>query len=317
MDKMQDKGPVIEIQNLSRWYGEVLGVNHINAKVSPGITGLLGPNGAGKSTLMNLICGLLKPSQGNVKVYGEKVWNHPSILRRLGYCTQYDSFYEGMSAFDFINILLSIRGYKRERTCRIARQALERVNLQEAMHKRLASYSKGMRQRVKLALALADDPDILVLDEPLNGLDAVGRHEIIELIHSYARQGRNILISSHILHEIEAMTDNILMLSHGYLLAEGDVREVRGLLRKHPHKVYLRCSDLRRFASILFSQDGILSVELESEGEGLYVKMYDLDSFYKRLNEIVLEHDINVSLVTISDESIQAVFKYLSGNNHA
>lgn len=313
---MNDTKPIIEMKNLSRWYGEVLGINRVTATIKPGITGLLGPNGAGKSTLMNLICGLLRPSQGTVRVFGERIWNNPHPLNRLGYCTQYDNFYEGLSAFEFLYSLLSLRGYDKETTRRLAIQALERVNLQDAMHKRLASYSKGMRQRVKVALALADNPDMMVLDEPLNGLDAVGRYEMIELIKSYGKEGRNVLISSHILHEIETMTENILMLSNGYLLAEGDVREVRGLLKQHPHKIYLRCNDPRRFASLLFSQDGILSVEIEPDGEGLVARTYDLDAFYQNLNTIVLEHGIQVSLATIADENIQAVFKYLTGNNH-
>lgn len=313
---MTEKKPIIEMKNLSRWYGEVLGVNRISATVQPGITGLLGPNGAGKSTLMNLICGLLRPSQGAALVFGERIWNNPSPLRSLGYCTQYDTFYEGLSAFEFLYSLLSLRGYDRTATRRLAIEALERVNLQDVMNKRLASYSKGMRQRVKVALALADNPDILVLDEPLNGLDAVGRYDMIELIKSYGKEGRNVLISSHILHEIESMTDNILMLSNGYLLAEGDVREVRSLLKQHPHRIYLRTSEPRRFASLLFAQDGILSVELDQDGEGMVAQTYDLDAFYINLNKIVLEQGIHVSLATISDESIQAVFKYLSGNNH-
>ena len=313
---MTEKKPIIEMKNLSRWYGEVLGVNRISATVQPGITGLLGPNGAGKSTLMNLICGLLRPSQGAALVFGEQIWNNPRPLRSLGYCTQYDTFYEGLSAFEFLYSLLSLRGYDRASTRRLAIEALERVNLQDVMNKRLASYSKGMRQRVKVALALADNPDILVLDEPLNGLDAVGRYDMIELIKSYGKEGRNVLISSHILHEIESMTDNILMLSNGYLLAEGDVREVRSLLKQHPHRIYLRTSEPRRFASLLFAQDGILSVELDQDGEGLVAQTYDLDAFYINLNKIVLEQGIHVSLATISDESIQAVFKYLSGNNH-
>ncbi len=313
---MTTKTPIIEIENLSRWYDEVLGVNRITATILPGITGLLGPTGAGKSTLMNLICGLLRPSQGTVHIFGEPIWNNPRPLYRIGYCTQHDTFYERMTGFGFLYALLSLRGYGRKTTRRLAEQALERVNLRYAAHKRLASYSKGMRQRIKVALALAHNPDILILDEPLNGLDAVGRHETIELIRSYGREGRNVLISSHILHEIEAMTDNILMLSNGYLLAEGDVREVRKLLTRHPQQIYLRCNAPRCFASLLRGQDGIVSVRLDADGEGILTETYDLNAFYTRLNDIVLEHNIHVSFVTVADESIQAVFKYLSENHY-
>ena len=308
--------PIIELENLSRWYGEILGVNRINATIPPGITGLLGPNGAGKSTLMNLMCGLLRPSQGRACVFGEPIWNNYKAFYRLGYCTQHDTFYESMTAIEFLYMLLSLRGYDKKTTRLLAEQALERVKRQEAANKRIGSFSKGMRQRIKVALALADNPDILVLDEPLNGLDVVGRHDMIELIKNYGREGRNVIISSHILHEIEAMTNNILMLSHGYLMAEGDVREVRGLLKRHPHKVFIRCAQPRRFAALLFELNSANSVQLDADGESLVAQTFDLDSFYLHLNEIVLEHNIHISLVTVSDENIRAVFEYLSESNH-
>lgn len=313
---MTEEKPIIEMNNLSRWYGEVLGVNKVTATILPGITGLLGPNGAGKSTLMNLICGMLKPSHGYIKIFSEDVWDNRNIYYKLGYCTQYDNFYESMTGFEFLNSLITLRGYDKEYTKTLSEQSLIRLKLDHAMNKKISTYSKGMRQRLKVALALADNPEILVLDEPLNGLDAVGRKEMIDLIISYGKEKRNVIISSHILHEIEAMTDNILMLSHGYLLAEGDVREVRGLLRQHPHKIFLRCDAPRKLASILFAQDGISSVTLETDEEAIIIQTYDLDSFYNNLNIIVLEHKIHVDFVTIADENIQAVFKYLSETNH-
>lgn len=307
---------IIEIDNVSRWYGDVLGINRISTTIRPGITGLLGANGSGKSTLMNMICGLIRPSQGRITVFGETNWNNPTMFRKLGFCPQHDTFYELMTGFDFIHSLLSLRGYDRPTTRRMAEQALERVNLQDAMNKRIASYSKGMRQRVKVALALADNPDVLVLDEPLNGLDAKGRHDMIQLILSYGREGRNVLISSHILHEVEQLTDNILMLSQGYLMAEGDVHEVRDMLRRIPHKVYLRCREPRRLSALVFELESVVSIALTPEEDGVVIKTYDLDEFYMRLNEIVVDHQLKVSFVTVADESIQAVFQYLSGGNN-
>ncbi|GAB4319840.1 MAG: ABC transporter ATP-binding protein [Candidatus Sumerlaeia bacterium] len=308
--------PVIEFDSVSRWYGDVLGINRVTTAIGRGITGLLGANGSGKSTLMNLACGLLRPSQGRVRVFGEPSWNNPGIHRRLGFCPQHDSFYELMTGFEFVYALLALRGYDRPTTRRLAEEALERVDLADAMNKRIASYSKGMRQRVKVALALADVPDVLVLDEPLNGLDARSRHDTIQLIQNYGREGRCVLISSHILHEIESLTDNILMLSQGYLLAEGDVREVRGLLRRIPHTVYLRCSAPRRLAALMFDLPGLVGVSLTPEEDAVAVKTYDLDAFYMRLNDVVLEHGIEVNYTSVADESIQAVFEYLSGGNH-
>lgn len=307
---------IIEMENLSRWYGEVLGVNKVTATVLPGITGLLGPNGAGKSTLMNLICGLLKPSNGSIKMFGETTWNNPKLNYRRGYCAQPDTFYENITGLEFIYSLLMLRGYDKEQTKILALQAMQRVKLDDAVNKRISTYSKGMRQRLKVALALADNPDILVLDEPLNGLDAIGRRDMIDLIIAYGKEGRNIIISSHILHEIEAMTDNILMLSHGYLLAEGNIREVRGLLKQHPHKIFLRCNAPRQLAAMLFNQDGVCSINLDQDQNSLVAETYDLDSFYSSLNNIVTGNGIHVDFITIADENIQAVFKYLSENNY-
>ena len=311
---MADKNSVIELKNVSRWYGEILGVNHISTTIQPGITGLLGSNGAGKSTIMNLICGLLKPSQGEITVFGEPIWNNPVPLRRLGYCAQYDSFYEQMTGYEFISSLLSIRGYGKDKVHHLTVLALEQLRMTHAMNKRIASYSKGMRQRVKVALAIADNPDILILDEPLNGLDAVGRHEMIELVKTFKNQGCNILISSHILHEIDALTNNILMLREGYLLAEGEVQEVRELLKQHPHRIYLRCENPRRLASLLFSEDGVVSIKLDYDGEGIIAQTYDLDGFYENLNNIVLDNKVNINYISVADENTQAVFSYLSGN---
>ncbi len=307
----------IEIENASRWYGEILGINKVTAQILPGITGLLGPNGAGKSTLMNLICGLLRPSHGCIHVFGETVWNNPAAMRRIGFCTQHDRFYENMTGYEFLRSLLSLRGYQSRRTAIMAEQALDVVQMTYAMNKKIASYSKGMRQRVKVALAISDNPDILVLDEPLNGLDAVGRHDMIGLVRQYAGEGRIVVISSHVLHEIEDMTESILMMRGGYLLAEGDVRDVRELLRKHPHKIYIRCRKQRPFAARLVEQADIVSVSLLDDASGLVIETCDLDAFYTRLNSLVLEDGFQVDVVTVSDENIQSVFRYLAENEHA
>ena len=303
--------PLIELSNVSRWYGEVIGINRVTVVVRPGITGLLGPNGAGKSTMMNLITGMLRPSQGDVSVYGKEVWGNISLMERLGYCMQADSFFGRMTARQFIQSLLELRGWMQSRARAASVHALEQLNMAGAMDRRIDGYSKGMRQRVKVALAIAHNPEILVLDEPLNGLDAVGRHEMIELIRRFGREGRNVVISSHVLHEIESMTNNILMMSGGYLLAEGDVREVRESLSRHPHRVLVRCTEPRAAAVFLLEQPSTISAKVEELDHAVVVETRDIARFYDALNILVLDRGADVSLVTVSDENISSIFDYL------
>ena len=264
-DAQNMQAPSIRLDNVSRWYGEVLGVNKVTVAINHGITGLVGPNGSGKSTLMNLICGLLRTDQGRVRVLGEPVWMNPALRHRIGYCTQVDHFYETFTGLQFMRAMLALHGRGGEWAYRTAREALDRVDLSEARNRRIRTYSKGMRQRVKIALALAHQPEVLVLDEPFNGLDPVGRHEMMQLFEDYAREGRTILVSSHVLYEIEQLTGQILMMSNGYVLAEGLIRDVRDLLRHHPFHIYLRCNQGRRLAALMLQEDGVTSVSIEDE----------------------------------------------------
>jgi ABC-2 type transport system ATP-binding protein len=304
--------PLIELKDVSRWYGEVIGVNRVTVTLRPGITGLLGPNGSGKSTLMNLITGMLQPSHGEVLLFGEPAWANLSTARRLGYCAQSDAFYENMTGLTFIESLLSLRGWSRTRSRNAAMHALERLGMTPNMNRKIRSYSKGMRQRTKVALAIAHAPEVVVLDEPLNGLDAVGRHEMIELVRSFGQEGRNVVISSHVLHEIGAMTNNILMMSGGYLLAEGDVREVRQGLRAHPHKVLVRCGNPREAAMAFLRDAHTLSAQIEEADSAVLVQTRDLEAFQAVLQSYVLDQGANVSLVTVADENVTSIFGYLA-----
>lgn len=311
----QSAAPTIRIENVARWYGEILGINRVSVDIRPGITGLVGPNGSGKSTLMNLICGLLRPGQGTISVLGMPVWNNQDLPRVLGYCSQIDHFYERFTGRQFVEAMLALHGRGRDWTRRAATQALDTVQMSEHQHRRLRAYSKGMRQRIKIALALAHQPEILVLDEPFNGLDPVGRREMMELFAGYARQGRTIILSSHILHEIEQLTDNILMMSNGYVLAEGQVNQVRDLLRSHPFQVYLRCGNARRLAALMLAEESVRSVQIEDE-RSLTMMTRDPDSFYLLLNEMVVEHGIEVDVVSLADENVQSIYHYLAGKEH-
>jgi ABC-2 type transport system ATP-binding protein len=307
--------PTIRITDVSRWYGEVLGVNKVTVDLHSGITGLVGPNGSGKSTLMNVISGILWPGQGTVTVLGQPVRSNPDIRREIGYCTQVDHFYESFTGLEFLKSLLALHGRGGTWARKAALEALERVSLVGDKDRKIRTYSKGMRQRIKIALALAHQPPVLILDEPFNGLDPVGRHEMMRLFAGYAREGRTVLVSSHILHEIDQMTDRVLMMSNGYVMAEGGVREVRDILRQHPFQVYIRCAEARKLASLLLAEDNVASVEMEDE-DCVTLATRDPDLFYARLNEVVLEHDIQIDVVTLADENVQSIYRYLAGREH-
>jgi ABC-2 type transport system ATP-binding protein len=242
--------PVVVAEHVSKWYGQVIGLNDVSVNVPSGITGLLGPNGAGKSTLMKLITGQLKPNTGSLRVLGQPVWANPALYTRLGFCPEQDAFYERMTGMEWVTALVRLNGFSDRAARDAAERALARVDLLQEADKRIGAYSKGMRQRIKLAQAIVHDPEVLILDEPLSGMDPLGRRRTIRMIREWARQGKSILVSSHILHEIESMTTNILLINNGRILAEGNVHQIRDLIDEHPHTVYIRASDPRTLARI-------------------------------------------------------------------
>lgn len=307
--------PTIHVENVSRWYGEILGINKVTVDILPGITGLVGPNGSGKSTLMNIICGMLRPGQGSVTALGRPVWNNTAIRRLIGYCSQTDHFYENFSGYQFLRSMMDLHGRGAAWAHKAAEDAIDLVGMAEHQLRSIGAYSKGMRQRIKVALALAHQPEIVVLDEPFNGLDPVGRREMMQLFQDYARQGRTVILSSHILHEIEQMTDRVLMMSNGYVLAEGKVRQVRDLLKRHPFKIFIRCAQPRRLASLMLEEDGVSRVEIEDAGS-MTLSTSEPDHFYLRLNDLVLDHGIEIDVVTLADENVQSIYHYLSGREH-
>ena len=302
---------VIELQEVSRWYGQVIGVNDISATVPPGVTGLLGPNGAGKSTLLKLITGQIRPSAGTVRVLGEPVWNNPPLMNRLGFCPEQDAFYEHLTGFQFVEGLLGLHGgppaERRER----ARRALETVGMAKDGGRKIGGYSKGMRQRIKLAQALAHDPEVLFLDEPLNGMDPLGRRHMVQLIRDWGKAGKTVVVSSHILHEIESMTQNILLVNHGRIVAEGDLHEIRGLIDEHPHRILIGCDQPRALAARLMDFDDVLSVSFSAEEGGVEVATGRPDLFYGRLPDVAERHGIKIDRIFSQDDNLQAVFDYL------
>ena len=301
---------MVRAEGVSKWYGQVSGLNNVTVSIPPGITGLLGPNGAGKSTFMKLMTGQLKPSQGTIRVLGEPIWGNPPVYDRIGFCPEQDAFYDRMTGLEWVTALVRLNGYYDSDADAAAKRAIDRVDLMEAANKKIGAYSKGMRQRVKLAQALVHDPELLILDEPLTGMDPLMRRKTIRLIKDWARAGKHIIVSSHILHEIESMTSNILLINNGRILAEGNVHQIRDLIDHHPHTVYVRGADPRALARRFLTEDDVLSMKFEKDA--VVVETARPDNFYARLTELAASGEAGqIDEVQSPDDNLQAVFKYL------
>ena len=302
--------PIVSADHLSKWYGQVIGLNDVSVSVPPGITGLLGPNGAGKSTFLKLVTGQLTPSKGSIAVLGEPIWNNPAMYLRIGFCPEQDAFYDRMTGLEWVTALVRLNGVSDEEAGALARRALDAVELTDSANKKIGAYSKGMRQRIKLAQALAHDPEFLILDEPLSGMDPLARRKTIRLVKEWARAGKSILVSSHILHEIESMTANILLINQGRILAEGNVHQIRDLIDEHPHTVYIKADEPRLLAREFLAQDDVLSLKFEQDA--VVVQTGRPDAFYARLTDLAAAGSFGaIHEVTSPDDNLQAVFKYL------
>jgi len=259
---------------------------------------------------MKLITGQLKPSKGSVRVLGEPIWGNPALYFRIGFCPEQDAFYERMTGLEWITALVRLNGFSETEAANAAKAALDQVDLMPAADKKIGAYSKGMRQRVKMAQALVHDPELLILDEPLSGMDPIMRRKTIRLIKEWARAGKSVLVSSHILHEIEAMTSNILLVHNGRILAEGNVHQIRDLIDEHPHTVYIKAEDPRALARRFLADDNMLSLKFDPGA--LIIQTAKPDVFYARLTELAASGEAGqVEEVTSPDDNLQAVFQYL------
>ena len=313
-----ETAPRIVLDNVSKFYGEVLGVNRIDLSIPPGITGLVGPNGSGKTTLMNLLVGLLRPSAGTMRIRDLSPSRPEEFFRRIGYATQVDAFPPGLTGRDFIESLLRVYGFAPADARDRAARALEKVGLTEAGNRKVAGYSKGMRQRVKLAQAMAHDPDVLILDEPLNGLDPMARAEVIALFRELASTGRHVLVSSHILHEVDLISDQVVLLNGGYVVAEGEIGGVRDEMEEeHPVQVLIRCDRPSLLASRLFEMDHVVEARISEDRRGLLVRTKDAEGFHLLFNRIVLDNDLAIESVVPADADVHAVYQYLISENGA
>ena len=305
---------LIIFDDVSKFYGEILGVNRVNLQIAPGITSLVGPNGAGKSTLMNLMTGLLRPTRGSISLLGIPTDKPERLFKKVGYCTQFDSFPRGVTGREFISSFLLVHGFDKKKAAELTEAALERVNLLDAADRKVAAYSKGMRQRIRLAQSIAHQPAVMILDEPLNGLDPMVRAETIALFRKLASEGMHLIISSHILHEVDMMSDSVVLLNNGYVVAEGNVHGVRDEMEEHPMQILIRCDQPSKLAAYVFAQDHVVEARLHDDRRGLFVKTRDADRFYLLLNRIVADGEINMESVAPVDDDLSAVYEYLIGS---
>jgi ABC-2 type transport system ATP-binding protein len=297
--------------DVSKFYGEVLGVNRVTLTIQPGITSLVGPNGSGKTTLMNLATGLLRPTRGSISVLGIRPDDPVSLFRKVGYCTQFDTFPAGMTGFTFVSSFLTLHGIARSEADARAEAVLRRFGMLEASSRRIAGYSKGMRQRVKLAQAIVHEPSVVLLDEPLNGLDPMARAEVMELFQELAKGGRHVVLSSHILHEVDQLSDRVVLVKAGYIVAEGGIHGVRSDVVAEPLSVLVRCDRPSFLAARLFSQNHTVEVTIHDDKKGLVVRTRDAENLYRLLNRAVVEDGLAIERVSSADDDVAAVYRYL------
>jgi ABC-2 type transport system ATP-binding protein len=304
----------IAFEEVSKFYGEILGVNRVSLSILPGVTSLVGPNGSGKTTLMNLMTGLVRPTRGTVRILGIDPDAPEKLFQILGYSTQFDSFPKGLTGFQFVYSYLRLGGRDAEAAEQMAWRAIERVRLTDAAFRKVAGYSKGMRQRIRLAQALSHNPRVLVLDEPLNGLDPLARAEMIALFRSVAESGSYVIISSHILHEVDAISDQVILLSNGYVVGEGKIHSLRDEIHEHPAQILIRCDRPRDLASKMMASVRTIEVRIHDDERGLLVKTRDADGFYLMLNNIA-SNGIEIESVAPADDDVNSVYEYLIGSD--
>jgi ABC-2 type transport system ATP-binding protein len=302
--------PAIKIDGVSKWYGQVLGLSKIDLDIGPGVIALLGPNGAGKSTLIKLIAGLLRPSSGQVLVHGRPVARDPAARASLGYCPEHEGVYDALTGLEFVTMMALLAGVPRSEARPRAAAALKSLGLAQAMTRPLRGYSKGMRQRAKLAQAMVHEPDVILLDEPLTGCDPVARASIVRQVEDLGRNGKTVLVSSHILSEIEAMTSEIVLIYQGKIRARGNVRRIRALIDEHPHRIRVTCDRPRDLARVMLDEPHVVRVSFE--GESVVFETQTPDACYDALPRKALAAGIRVTGLTSPDDDLQAVFAYLT-----
>jgi ABC-2 type transport system ATP-binding protein len=306
---------LIVFENVSKFYGEVLGVNRVSLTIPPGITTLLGPNGSGKTTLMNLLTGLVQPSSGSISVMGLSSRDANKFFATVGYCTQFDFFPREITGWQFLVDSLMLYGMSKLTAIQLAEESLQRVQLDKtAAWRKIDGYSKGMRQKIRLAQAIAHRPRVIVLDEPLNGLDPMARAEAMALFEALGRQGIHLIISSHVLDEVDRIADRVVLITGGYLIAEGNIHQVRQEVREKPMQVLVRCDRPEVLASKMFAMNHCVEARLHPDGKGIFLRTGDVDQFYSILNKIATEGIVKIEAVAPADDDANAIYQYLIGS---
>jgi ABC-2 type transport system ATP-binding protein len=304
--------PAVTFDEVSKFYGDVLGVNRVTLNIPPGITSLVGPNGSGKTTLMNLMTGLICPDSGSISMRGISPRDPEHLMRITGYATQYDAAPRWATGLSFITTGLLLFGYTRGDAEEKAWKALDRLGLTEAAHRKMAAYSKGMRQRMRLAQAIAHEPDLLLLDEPLNGLDPLVRAETIALFRAWAARGCHVILTSHVLQEVDIISDQVILIANGMIVAEGKIRDVREEIHEHPSQFIIRCRNASRVAALLFNENHITEIRLNEDRMGLLVMTRDREALSRTIGRIALE-GYGIDSIIPADENVDALYEYLIG----
>jgi ABC-2 type transport system ATP-binding protein len=304
---------VINAENLSKWYGNVLGISEISLEITPGIKGLLGPNGAGKSTFLKILCGQLKPNIGTITIFGKTVFSNHHLFSRIGFCPEHECYYRGNTGWQQVVFMAKLHGFNKKEAEEKAETAINKVGLLENKDKLIREYSLGMRQRLKFATAIVHEPDILLLDEPLRGIDPLWRVNIVQLIKEYSKSDKTIIVASHILPEIEIMTDDIILIHQGKVFAQGDIHYIRDLMDKHPHMISVECTQTRKLAAMMIDKEYITNFQFHPDSNKVTFNTNQRDQFFDLLNHLIVEHDLDIEEIFSPDDNLQAVFDYLVG----
>lgn len=305
---------VLKTEKLSKWYGNILGISEISLTLSRGVYGLLGPNGAGKTTFLKIISGQLKPNLGGVRIFNQPVFNNHSLFNTVGFCPEIDAYYQDVTGRGFLIFMARLHGFRKEDAGKKADTALETVGLTDAGDKLISAYSLGMRQRIRIASSIIHQPELLLLDEPLRGIDPLWRSRIIDLVEEYRKQGKTVIVSSHILPEIESMTNHITLIHQGKVFAHGDIQQIRSLIDTHPHQISISCENPRSLARRLVSSPSILSLELPEDRKTVIFRTNRRDVFFDLLMTELSRTEYQVREIYSPDDNLQSVFDYLIGD---
>ena len=310
--KPSENAPVIMFDRVSKSYGRINALGGVSLGISGGVTGILGMNGAGKSTLFKLMMGKVKPSSGAVRLFGADPWKNPAPYSRIGFVPEHEKLHDWMTAFEFITTFSRLHGITKKEAEIEAKRVLEFVSLGDVLHKKIGQFSKGMRQRVKIAHALVNNPELIVLDEPLQGCDPLARTTIMNVIKELGAMGRTVLVSSHILNEIERITEQIVILHRGRILALGNSHAIREMLDQHPHKIMINCENPRELAKELMKIEQVTGMSFV-DSESLLIETKHLGEVHKQLPEIIIKSKQKVTGIDNIDDDLESILKYLTG----